>query len=397
MRAFLALCACACAVYSASAGATELKSAFEGAVSRDAEVQALDARRGEQFARRDGTGALFPGGWSATVSGIADAATTQRGSEEYVGEAAVPIWLRGERGARFSAADAALWALDAQIGMRRLDVAKRVRDAYWMVVEAHERLDLVKRRRDLGRKLAENTRRQATAGQAAELDAIYAEAEVQDAEGAVFARQSEREQATIVFRGITGQEPPSGFKETAANGPGLPIHPRVAFRRTALAKAEAERNLVEVVNRDHLEVGLTTRVERGDRSEDYNTLFGARLKVPFAYEPLNAQRRASADAEIVAASAELATAERELQAEVDRARAQLDGAKKQLAAAEAREGKLSRAVSLLEASQRAGQASLNDLIRVRVQMFDAANARVLARVAVNRALSDFNQALGVEP
>jgi hypothetical protein len=40
---------------------------------------------------------------------------------------------------------------------------------------------------------------------------------------------------------------------------------------------------------------------------------------------------------------------------------------------------------------------LNDLIRARLQLYDADLSRAAARISVERARSDINQALGLEP
>jgi outer membrane protein TolC len=75
----------------------------------------------------------------------------------------------------------------------------------------------------------------------------------------------------------------------------------------------------------------------------------------------------------------------------------VDGARQQLAALETRRGYLASVVQLAQEGQRAGQVSLADLIRARLQLFEADLARATARVAVERARSDANQALGLEP
>jgi hypothetical protein len=69
----------------------------------------------------------------------------------------------------------------------------------------------------------------------------------------------------------------------------------------------------------------------------------------------------------------------------------------QLAALQARRGNLATVVQLAQEGQRAGQVPLSELIRARLQLFEADLARATARVAVERARSDQNQALGLEP
>jgi hypothetical protein len=124
------------------------------------------------------------------------------------------------------------------------------------------------------------------------------------------------------------------------------------------------------------------------------TSLGVRVKIPFAYDAVNEPKRAAAAAEVIAAHEELELAEREVGGDVAQANARLDGARQQLAALEARRTALGSVVDLTQSAQRAGQSELNDLIRARLQLFAADLSRVTARVAVERARSDINQAPG---
>lgn len=385
----------ALAALATTADASSLTSPFEAAVERSAEIKGLLARMPEQAVKRDAAGALLPGSWSISVSTESDALTTQRGAREFATEAAFPIWLPGERGATAHAADHALLALEAELARKRMEIAKIVRDAYWEFAEAREKLALAERRLAIARTLAADTRRRVSAGQAAEVDALIAEAELSDAEATVAARRGELNEALVHFDGKTGRKPPASFSEQLRHR--ASAHPSVSALAAAVTKAESERHMVEVIDRDRPEFAVTTKTDRGDRDEVYNTQIGARVKIPFAYEAVNAPKRAAADGAIIAAKAELDTAERTIKHDVAKARAKLDGAKKQLAALERRHTQLSAAVVLIEKSQQAGQTSLSELIRARVQMFDAANSRALARIAVERAQSEINQAQGIEP
>lgn len=111
-----------------------------------------------------------------------------------------------------------------------------------------------------------------------------------------------------------------------------------------------------------------------------------RLKIPFAYDAVNQPKRAAAAPEVVAARKELALAEREVAGEVDQAQVRLDGARQQLAALEARRGSLAVVAQLAQEGQRAGQMPLAELIRARLQLYEADLVRATARIAAERAL-----------
>lgn len=380
-----------------SARASQLTSAFEQACERTPEIPALVARRAEIEAQTNAAGALLPGGPWTTVMHRTDALTNDRGTREYEAEFGIPLWLRGERGAALAAALTGGERIEAEIAAKRLEVAKRVRDGYWMVAEAREKISIAERRRATAATLAQNLRQQGQAGQSLLVDSKLADADVRDAEAALAGLRAELNQASIAFRVLTGREAPAAFKERDAGNAAPANHPRVVLRSVAIQKAAADESLVYAVDRERPEFSAFVNNNTDTRAEPNVTSLGVRLKIPFSYDAVNEPKRAAAAAEVVAAHEELALAEREVDGDAAQARARLDGARQQLKALNARHDDLSSVVQLTEAAQRAGQSPLNDLIRARLQLFEADLARATARVAVDRARSDVNQALGLEP
>jgi outer membrane protein TolC len=199
------------------------------------------------------------------------------------------------------------------------------------------------------------------------------------------------------FRVLAGLDPPPTFAERNTPTATPAGHPRIVLRHSALRKAYAEQDLTWIMDRERPEFGGFVENMNDTSAEPNVTTLGVRLKIPFAYDPVNQPKRAAAAAEVVAAAEELALAEREVAGGVDQAQVRLDGARQQLAALEARRGNLATVVQLARDGQRAGQVALSELIRARLQLYEADLARATARVAVERARSDRNQALGLEP
>jgi cobalt-zinc-cadmium efflux system outer membrane protein len=380
-----------------SAKASELTGAFEAACERTPDIPALAARRAEIAAKADAAVALLPGGPWTTLVHRTDALTNDRGTREYEAEFGVPIWLRGERGAALSAALTEGERIEAEIAAKRLDVAKRVREAYWMVAEAREKLGIAERRRAISGTLAKSLRDQSQSGQAQLIDTKLADADVGDAEAALAALRAELNQATIAFQVLTGKDAPKDFREQNTGSAAPANHPRVVLRSVAIQKAQADEGLVWALDRERPEFSGFVNNNTDTNAEPNVTSLGIRLKIPFAYDAINAPKRAAAAAEVIAAHEELALAEREVGGDAAQARARLDGARRQLTALEARRSALASVLELTQSAQRAGQSELNDLIRARLQLFDADLSQATARVAVERARSDVNQALGLEP
>ena len=377
--------------------ASELTTAFEAACERTPDIPALAARRAEIGAKANATEALLPGGPWTTLVHRTDALTNDHGTREYEAEFGVPIWLRGERSAALAAALTEGERIEAEIAAKRLEVAKRVREAYWMVAEARDKLAVAERRRATASTLAKSIQDQAQSGQALPVDTKLADADVKDAEAAIALLRSELKQAKIAFEVLTGSAPPAAFREQTSGSASSTSHPRVVLRSVAIAKAQADEGLAWAVDRERPEFSAFVNNNTDTSAEPNVTSLGVRLKIPFAYDAVNEPKRAAAAAEVVSAHEELALAEREVGDDVAQANARLEGARQQLAALEARRTALGSAVELTQSAQRAGQSELNDLIRARLQLFEADLSRVTARVGVERARSDVNQALGLEP
>jgi outer membrane protein TolC len=376
--------------------ASSLTAAFESACERTPDIHTLVARGAVVEARENSATALLPGGPWTTVMHRTDALTHDRGTRDYMAEFMVPIWLRGERGASLAAALTDGERLQAEIAFRRLEVAKRVREAFWMVVDAREKAAVAERRRATARTLLADVRGQTRTGQLGLMESQMAEADVNDADAALAARRADVRQTVIAFRVLTGLDPPPAFAErTAAVRPG--DHPRIVLRHSALRKAYADQDLTWIMDRERPELGAFVQNMNDTSAEPNVTTLGVRLKIPFAYDPVNRPKRAAAAAEVVAAAEELALAEREVTGDVDQAQVRLEGARQQLSAFQARRTNLATVVQLAQEGQRTGQVPLSELLRARLQLYEADLARATARVAVERAHSDMNQALGLEP
>lgn len=379
----------------AAAGA--LSPAFEAAVERDAAVQALVAHRVEITAELNAASYLIPAPPSFTVGFLTDWALRNTGFREYEAELSAPLWLPGERGATRESIEAASSKLEANIAVARLGVASAVRDVYWKVEAARQAFALARRKRDTARAMVEDTARQVSAGRVARLELHLAEADLQEAEAAVTERGAELDSARVSFHALSGVEPPATIAEPDAGDSFPTDHPQLRALRWEAERAKAEYRLARVSVREAPEVALVARSERDDFEERLNTSLGVQVTIPFASEARNMPKRAAAVADHGAALAELSAAKREIQAAVQRARIALGSAGRQFAALDRRIAELESVLALTERAYRVGEAPIIEVIRARAAVFEAEDARLVAHIAEERARSDINQALGIEP
>lgn len=379
------------------AAAGSLTPAFEAAVERDATVQALVARRAEIAAELNATAYLIPEPPSFSIGYLSDWPARNIGFREYEAELSAPLWLPGEQGAALESVEAAAAKLEADIDVARLEVAGALRAGYWDLEAARQALTLAERKRDTARALVEDTARQVGAGRVARVALHLAEADLHEAEAFVSERRADLGAAFASFHELTGVEPPDSFAESVA-GEAFPTdHPRLRAMKWAGERAKAEFRRARVGVVEPPEVALVARSEREDHEDRFNTSLGFRVTIPFVSAGQTRPRRAAAVADHSAALAELGASEREIRADLERARIALDSARRQFAALDQRIAALEAVVVLTEQSYRVGEAPIVEVIRARAALFEAENARVGARIAEARALSDINQALGVEP
>lgn len=379
------------------ADATALGDAFEAAVTQNPELRALEARRGILEARLRGANALTPSAPSTTLGYTTDRLTQNRGYMEAEMEVGVPIWMPGQARAQRGLVDAESQRLQALIAAQRLALAGEVRDAYWAWSAADAALTAARARSASAAALARDVRRQARGGQMSEADELLASADAAEAEAGLREAELSLHEARLAFRTLTGRDPRPGWREAPREAPGAPDHPRLVAARLGLDVGRAGLRVAAIEDRESPEIGLFARQERDDRGSGWDTRLGIRVRIPFAHPPRNAERRATAEAEITTAAAEASAIERVVTAERERARAALADTRTTLRLTEARHSALLRAASLSEAAFRQGQSSLAETLRLRASLAAADGDRRRAQVALRRAESRLNQAIGVEP
>lgn len=377
--------------------ASPLRDAFDAAAGLNAELRTLESRRAELDARLRAANALTPGAPSIAFGYTDDRLTQNRGFREAEVELGVPVWLPGQARAQRDLAEAEVQRLAARIALQRLTLAGEVRDAYWSWATAEAALAAARARAASATALARDVARQARGGQVSRAEDLLASAEAREAEGGVREAELALREARLAFRALTGRDPASGWQEALRAGTAPGEHPRVVAARLGQDVGRASMRVATVEDRESPELSVFGRQERDERGAGWDSRLGVRVRIPFAHEPRNAERRAAAQTELNTAAAETATAERLVAAERERARAALADARAAAQLADQRHRALAEAAGLSEAAFRGGQASLAETLRLRALLANADAERRRSQVALRQAASRLNQALGAEP
>lgn len=381
----------------AIAAPAEARSAFDAAVARDAEISGAEAELKAAQLRARSVGVIFEGAPSGTLSYRNDRGGAGLGYREYEAEVSAPIFLPGERGAAQRAAVAQRDAALARLELARLDLASRVRAAWWARERARASLQIARRQAADATELSAATGRLTEAGVQARLDFVQVEALTAEAEAAAIAAEADFAATDTAWRALVGNEVSAFVDVTAPADAALANHPLPRLRRAEQVFGEAEAQRVALAGFPSPEVGLLARRERGAFGQAEDDSFGVMVRVPLGRDP--GTRAAAAEARAIAtrARAALAQDERTLEAQLASAQARVAAAERTLAAAQRRQASLTEALALAERGRREGALGFIEFLRARSALAEAERAAALAMIERASAQSDLAQALGVLP
>lgn len=362
---------------------------------RAADAGALAVQAAAQ-GRRTAANRVIAGPLEADAAARQDTLGSDTGYREVEAGISVPLWRNGERAAMREEAEALSALAGAQLEVARLDVAGDMRAAWWALAAASADAGVAAEQLGLARDLVASTTRLVEAGEQARLDLLQAQAALAEAEAVSALASGRVAQARAQLAGLIGVIP----RSLPAELPGaLPVeqHPRV---RAALAEAgqlSRQARLARVQSGPGWRVGLDVRSERDARGADARTSTGFRVSRPLGRDPSGSAAAAGLDAQAGGARRQAEAARLAVEASQADAAAALAAARATHAAADTRRAATAEALSLTERGWREGELSFLELVRARGDAAEARRAAALARVAVDAAISSFNQAQGLLP
>lgn len=375
---------------------------LEAALALDAAARGITGQRDAVRARDAQLRALTPGAPAIGTSFRSDT-RGPREAREWDVELAAPIWLFGQRSALSGTIETGVAEQEQRYTLRRLELAGRLRDAYWAVAaalsEARVARDRVATARDVGR----DFQRRVAFGDIAETEALLARNEELAAELELARAEAAIGASRAAYRTLTGGSAvalapageATGSRPEAALAAG-PDHPQLRAAEAALAAAEARARLVAATPSDNPEIGVFTRRQGGPLTEDGYSL-GLRFRIPLATEARNAPRRAEAEADRSRAAAELQEARRVVEGAITLAQLDLSASETARRLAAARRAVADQQLAAAQSAFRNGEIGAFDLFRVRQLQIEAAAGDARARVEAGRARSRLNQAVGAVP
>ena len=384
--------------------------AFEAAWARQPEAAALSARREAAQAQHQAARSWTPEPVAVELSAKTDALNRNLGTREFVGGAAIPLWLPDERSRSQALAGAEGRAVESRTSAAQLRVAAAVREAWWQGQRARVDADAARAQLDNARRIAADVGKRLKAGDLARADQHQADGAVAAAEAAaaqaeaalVVARQALRTLVAMPGLALHSLEidPTALGTETdpaAAAVTDLDTHSDLLTLKDRASVAEGTAALAATQSRANTELMIATTRDRGARGDAWQQTVTVGVRIPLGAGPRHDARTAAARAEVIELQAQLSLGRARLAGEREAARARTDGARAQLVATERRAQLARESRGFFDKSFRLGETDLPTRLRIEAEAADAERQAARARIDLAAAISSWRQALGLLP
>ncbi|MEO6354734.1 MAG: TolC family protein, partial [Burkholderiaceae bacterium] len=174
-------------------------------------------------------------------------------------------------------------------------------------------------------------------------------------------------------------------------------HPQLMSLAAKAAAAHARLGQASGDTRNNSELALTLTRERASSGEPYQNLAKIAIKIPFGSSARNQPRITAANVELTEAQIALDSAQRRLASDVAVSRAELDQTTEAAKLQQERLQLAEQSFAWVEKAFQAGQIDLPALIRAETELADARLLSARTRIEAARAVSRYNQTVGVLP
>lgn len=384
-----------------SSGVT-LAQAFEAAWQRAVQAREADAQTRRALAEQTAASSLWAAPPAIEVNHLNDRLHSNAGRRETEVGLVWPLWLPGQRDARSTAADAESKLADAGAQAARLRVAGQVREVAWRLSATHAEAASAAVQTRYLQGIAADVQRRVQAGDLARSDALAARAELLEARSTQGDADQRWQAARAQWRALTGLEvlpqaqslPTTGLADVASP---TEEHPELRVATQAVERARKRLDSVNLSRRDPPELSLKYREESPGHGEAAQRGIGIGLRIPFGTESRNAPLQAAAVGDLDVAEATEQRARAQHDADLMLARSALRNAAQQLDATRDRAELLRERARLIDASFKAGETSLPDLLRAANAAAQADAALARQQAALGLAHAQLQQALGLLP
>ncbi len=359
----------------------------------------LEARSEEAEAWKNRGDSLISGRPSLFYRYQTDRLQDDAGLREMEAGIEVPLWHWGEREAT-QAVGAGLEAESVAAGAAlQWELAGRLRSLLWEMELAANEVAVAEERLAMAERRADAVRRRYELGDVPLGDTLLTDAERADAQTALTEATAAQVESQRAWRMLTTMDrrPPVNPEQRSERAGIGPDHPALRLADQAVETASAEYDRTEKSARGHPTLLVGPRRERAVAGDAYADSIGISGYIPFGGSSHAAPEIAAAGRKLAAARAARAHLERDLRMQLHEAEHSFAVARTNLAAAEERARLTGRSHDMGRIAYEKGEIGLLDLLRLADTALAARRDLARLRILEQRAIADYNQAVGELP
>ena len=383
----------------AEAGQLTLSEVVQAGFERSPGLGLSDTMRHEGQAIRQQASSLLADNPALMIRHENDSVGSDNGFRQWEGGLEMPMWLPGQRDRRGKVADLAEGEADAVRKLQIWRMAGQIRELLWSLYIAESERALARQALEKVKALEADIAKRVAAGELARTDLILSQKETLAREAVRVSADTAYEVVLQNYRLATGlTDVPAQIDENKASINTIDDgHPALVAARFSSERMRAERDQVRGEKYANPLLFVGSKTEKPASGLSYDTALIVEVNVPLGTSVHAAPRTASAELRLSEAVSELATVRRELEnslieaaAELQRTGIAVDLTGRQLQLA-------SEGMRLTRRSFELGESDVFMLLQAGVQALESEHDLRISRLKQGRALSRYNQALGVIP
>lgn len=372
---------------------------FQQALTQAWAAQApAQAARAEQYAAQESAArAWLPEPPTLTVARRSDEIGNDKGMLEWEAELGVPLWLWGQRDRARAVAQGEREAALQGFAEARWQLAGELREAWWDARLAESELLAAELKLKEATRLEADVARRVKAGLLAPLDANLARNSLSQAQQERLRAKAAAVRAQQQYRALSSGAALPDQPETPAAERALEQHPQLQSLTAKTGAAQARLKQASGDTRDNPELAVTLLRERDNSSKPFVSQGKVAIKIPFGSSSRNQPRITAANAELIEAQIARDAARRKLEANLAVSRAELEQSREAEGLQQQALQRAEQNFAWVEKAFQAGQLDLPSMIRAETELADARLQAARTRIEAARAVSRYNQAVGVLP
>ncbi len=323
----------------------------------------------------------------------------EQGYRETGASVALPLWLPGQRKVRRQLANTLQTQGETLAQLLKWQVAGEVMERIWALRMAESELLLDIQHLDSAAALEKAVARRVEAGELPRSEVLMVQQEKLNREALVQNAQTALAGEQAAWSSYTGiADLPTSFSvESTPLKEISEQHPLLRLAQLGVEHTTMQKRETRIARRENPVFSLYVKRDRGIEQDPYNDSLGAEITVPFGTSTQNAPALAEASEQLAHSEAALTRTRRELELKLIHARQELERTEKALTLAGHRDQLAQKRMNMSQRAFDLGETDLYLLLQAREQAVNAARELKRSQIQRQRAVAQYNLALGVIP